>query len=95
MQALRVPVSDDPNDGSIRTRDGATGAIYTSTLVWDEQAQTITDTSTGTVYAPNDRGSFVAEDGTTLPTGWAVHRRVRELHHAVHRSGARASRSRS
>ena len=69
---LRVPVSDDPNDGSVRTRDGSSGAIYESTLVWDAEAETITDTTTGTVYSADDRGSFVAEDGTALPTGWYV-----------------------
>ncbi|WP_309067240.1 ABC transporter permease subunit [Microbacterium sp.] len=69
---LRVPVSDDPEDGSIRTREGSTGAVYTSTLVWDEQAQTLTDSETGTVYAPSDDGRFVAPDGTALPTGWYV-----------------------
>lgn len=69
---LRVPVSDDPNDGSIRTRDGSSGAVYESTLVWDADAQTITDTTSGTVYTASDRGSFVAEDGTALPTGWYV-----------------------
>jgi len=72
VQGLRVPVSDDPNDGSIRTREGTTGAIYESTLVWDEDAQTITDTTTGAVYSANDRGSFVAEDGSQLTTGWYV-----------------------
>lgn len=72
IQDLRVPVSDDPNDGSIRTRDGTSGAVYTSTMVWDENAQTITDTTTGTVYAADDHGSFVAEDGSKLPAGWAV-----------------------
>ncbi|WP_425561289.1 ABC transporter permease subunit [Microbacterium deminutum] len=73
VQKLRVPVSHDPNDGSIRTRDGSTGAVYKSTLVWDEQAQTITDTQTGTVYTADDStGNFVAEDGTALPTGWVV-----------------------
>jgi arabinogalactan oligomer/maltooligosaccharide transport system permease protein len=69
---LRVPVSDDPNDGSIRTRDGSTGSVYEPTLVWDEAAQTITDTQTGTVYTASDLGAFVAEDGTALPTGWSV-----------------------
>lgn len=69
---LRVPVSDDPNDGSIRTRDGATGAVYESNLVWDEDAQTITDTTSGTVYHASDEGSFVADDGSALPTGWYV-----------------------
>ncbi|MCR2812230.1 ABC transporter permease subunit [Microbacterium sp. zg.Y1090] len=72
VQSLRVPVSDDPNDGSIRTREGTTGAVYESTLVWDEDAQTITDTTSGTVYSANDRGSFVADDGTALTTGWYV-----------------------
>lgn len=72
VQALRIPVSDDPNDGSIRTRDGATGSVYTSTLEWDESSLTITDTATGTIYSATDRGSFVAPDGTALPTGWAV-----------------------
>ena len=70
--ALRVPVSDDPNDGSIRTREGTTGVVYISNLVWDEEAQTITNTETDTVYTASDRGEFVAEDGTKLPTGWYV-----------------------
>ncbi len=48
---LRVPISDDPNDGSIRTREGSTGAVYLSTMQWDPDAQTITDTATGTVYS--------------------------------------------
>ncbi|MDT0180122.1 ABC transporter permease subunit [Microbacterium sp. ARD31] len=69
---LRVPVSDDPNDGSIRTRDGSSGAVYQSTLVWDAGAQSITDTSTGAVYTADDRGSFVSADGQRLPTGWYV-----------------------
>jgi len=69
---LRVPMSEDPNDGSLRTRDAVTAAVYTSTLVWDEQAQTITDTTTGTVYHATDRGTFTSDDGESLPTGWAV-----------------------
>ena len=70
--ALRVPFSDDPEDGSIRTREGSTGVLYTSSLEWDEDARTITDTETGLVYAADDRGSFVADDGTRLATGWYV-----------------------
>lgn len=70
--ALRVPVSDDPEDGSIRTREGSTGLVYTSSLEWDENARTITDTETGVVYEANDRGSFVAADGTQLAAGWYV-----------------------
>lgn len=69
---LRVPVSDDPNDGSIRTRDGSSGSVYLSTMTWDAQAQTITDSATGLVYSASPTGNFVAEDGTALPTGWVV-----------------------
>ncbi len=69
---LRVPVSDDAEDGSIRTREGASGAIYTSSLDWDPQAQTLTNTDTGVVYEAADSGNFVAADGSQLPTGWVV-----------------------
>ncbi|WP_426592476.1 ABC transporter permease subunit [Cellulomonas sp. McL0617] len=69
---LRVPVSDDPNDGSLRTQDGSTGYIYTSTLVYDANADTMTDPATGTVYTPSDHGNFVSADGTVLLPGWRV-----------------------
>ncbi|MBE9937704.1 MULTISPECIES: ABC transporter permease subunit [Cellulosimicrobium] len=69
---LRVPVSDDPEDGSIRTTDARTGYVYTSALEWDAAADTMTDTTTGTVYTPNDEGQFQAPDGSTLAVGWRV-----------------------
>jgi arabinogalactan oligomer/maltooligosaccharide transport system permease protein len=72
VTTLRVAVSDDPEDGSIRTQDGRTGFAYTPTLEWDSAADTMTDTTTGVVYQPNDRGSFEAPDGTTLKVGWRV-----------------------
>ncbi len=71
--ALRVPVSDDPNAGSVRTNDGSSGSIYRSTLTWDAEAQTITDSATGAVYRATDTGNFTSDDGVTLPTGWTVH----------------------
>ncbi len=70
---LRVPVSDDADDGSIRTREGTRGTVYRSTLDWDPQAETLTDTETGVVYAARDDGRFVADDGTALPVGWEVY----------------------
>ena len=69
---LRVPVSDDPADGSVRTQDARTGFVSTSSLVYDEAADTMTDVESGTVYRPNDDGQFEAEDGTTLAVGWRV-----------------------
>ena len=69
---LRVPVSDDPNDGSIRTQDARTGYVYTPILVYDDAAGTMTDTATGVVYAPERQRQFEASDGTTLRVGWRV-----------------------
>ncbi len=69
---LRVPVSDDPEDGSIRTPDGTNAFEFKSTLEFDEATDTMVDTATGTVFHPNDRGQFEAEDGTRLPVGWRV-----------------------
>jgi len=70
---LRVPVSEDADEGSIRTQDASTGAIYRSTMVWDESAQTMTNVDTGVVYfADPSTGNFVAPDGSTLPVGWHV-----------------------
>ncbi|WP_336632268.1 MULTISPECIES: ABC transporter permease subunit [unclassified Microbacterium] len=73
ITALRVPVSDDPNDGSLRTRDGSSGTVYLSTMQWDAATQTITDTATGTVYHATDQGLFTSNDGQSLAAGWTVH----------------------
>lgn len=70
--ALRVEVSDDPNDGALRTNDGSTGYVYQSTMVYDEDADTMTDTATGTVYTPSDHGNFVSAEGDVLQPGWRV-----------------------
>ncbi|WP_348523620.1 hypothetical protein [Demequina litorisediminis] len=65
---LRVPVSDDAEEGSMRTRDGSSGAVYQSSLEWDDEAQTFTDKETGTVYyADQETGNFVADDGSQRP----------------------------
>ncbi|MFC8193410.1 ABC transporter permease subunit [Cellulomonas sp. NPDC057328] len=69
---LRVPVSDDADDGSIRTREGSTGQVYSSALVHDEAADTLTNTETGVVYRATDEGRFVSDDGEALAVGWRV-----------------------
>ncbi|MFV0632507.1 ABC transporter permease subunit [Demequina sp.] len=69
---LRVPVSDDAEDGSLRTRDGSSAAVYGSSLEWDPETATLTNTETGVVYHATETGNFVADDGTRLPTGWVV-----------------------
>lgn len=72
VTSLRVPVSADAQEGSVRTREGSTGAIYTSSLEWDPDGQTLTDIETGTVYEATATGNFVASDGSSLPAGWVV-----------------------
>lgn len=72
ITTLRVPYTDDPEDGSIRTQDGRQGFVFESILEFDEDADTMTNTETGVVYRPNDRGQFEAEDGSRLNVGWRV-----------------------
>lgn len=72
ITALRVPFSDDPSEGSVRTQDGSTGYVYQSTLVYDETADTFTDSATGETYTPSESGNFVSEDGDVLTPGWRV-----------------------
>lgn len=69
---LRVPITDEADDGSLRTREGTRGTVYKSSLVWDADAQTLTNTDTGVVYSPTETGEFEAPDGSRLTTGWYV-----------------------
>ncbi|MEQ6899029.1 ABC transporter permease subunit [Microbacterium sp. KR10-403] len=70
--ALSVPLTDDPNDGFLKTTDGSNAYLFTSTLHWDPDADTMTDTKTGVVYHDDGRGAFTADDGTQLLPGWQV-----------------------
>jgi len=72
VEALAVPYSDDPNDGAIRTQDGQKGYLYVSTLDYDPVADTMTDTTTGTVYTDTGSGAFTSETGEQLLPGWQV-----------------------
>ncbi|QKJ18592.1 ABC transporter permease subunit [Microbacterium hominis] len=69
---MAVPLTDDPNDGALRTPDGSSAYVYLSNLVYDEQADTMTDTRTGVVYSDIGTGAFVADDGTELRPGWQI-----------------------
>ena len=74
VTSLRVPISDDVDDGSIRALTTTTAAVFAPTLVYDEAADTLTDTATGEVYvADDDDGVFVSEEtGQALRPGWQV-----------------------
>jgi arabinogalactan oligomer/maltooligosaccharide transport system permease protein len=70
--ALRVPMSDDPADGSLRTQDGSTAFVAVPVLQYDAASDTFVDTRDGTVYSVSDTGNFVSEDGDVLTPGWRV-----------------------
>ncbi|MCD1268385.1 ABC transporter permease subunit [Microbacterium sp. MEC084] len=72
ITSLAVPLSDDPNDGTLRTQDGLTAFSYVSRYVYDDAAETMTDSQTGAVYSDRGTGAFVAEDGTELLPGWRI-----------------------
>lgn len=72
ISALSVPFSDDPNDGALRTPDGASAYLYTSSLTYDEQAGSMTNLDTGTVYQDNGTGAFTSEAGEVLMPGWQI-----------------------
>jgi len=72
VTSLRVPVSDDAEDGSVRTQDARQGFVYRSILEFDEASDTMTNVETGVTYTPNDRGQFEAADGSRLQVGWRV-----------------------
>ncbi|QPZ39026.1 ABC transporter permease subunit [Paramicrobacterium chengjingii] len=69
---IAVQISDDPNDGALRTPDGSSAYLYVSTLVYDEAAGTMTDTTTNTVYTDTGVGAFTAENGEQLMPGWSI-----------------------
>ena len=72
IEELVVPVSEDPNDGALRTPDGSNAYQYVSTLEYDEAAGTMTDLNTGTVYTDIGTGAFTAENGEELLPGWQI-----------------------
>lgn len=70
---LRVPLTDNPEDGTLGTQTGSTAFQFTSTLHYDEASDTMTNTETGLTYKANgETGFFQADDGSTLSVGWRV-----------------------
>lgn len=69
---LRVPLSDEPDSGSLRTDDGSRAYVARSPLVHDEATDTVTDTVTGVVYEDDGRGAYRSADGDALTPGWRV-----------------------
>jgi arabinogalactan oligomer/maltooligosaccharide transport system permease protein len=69
---LAVPITDNPEDGTLRTADGSTAFVFKPKLSYDAAADTFTDTVTGVVYTDSGEGTFAAPDGSELSTGWKI-----------------------
>ena len=69
LAELRVPVSEDPVDGALRTADGRTAYVWEPTLSYDEATDSMI-ADDGTVYRDTGEGSFVSEAGEELRPGW-------------------------
>ncbi|MCL2788137.1 MAG: ABC transporter permease subunit [Micrococcales bacterium] len=67
---LRVPLSDDPEDGTLRSTDAQSATIWIPSLDFDEISGTMTDRATGVTYRDLGKGEFAADDGTKLAVGW-------------------------
>lgn len=72
LAALTVPVSDNPEDGYLRSANGSTAFVFESTLIYDPQTDTFLEPSTGRVFEDNGEGNFVSTDGIDLNPGWST-----------------------
>jgi arabinogalactan oligomer/maltooligosaccharide transport system permease protein len=68
---LRVPL-DDAKGTFLKSSSIFEAKEYKSGFVYDETADTMTDTNTGVVYTPNETGNFASPEGETLDPGWIV-----------------------
>ncbi len=71
VRALRVPITDDPNDGYLSTTTGTSAFIFRSTITYDSAKNAMVG-SDGTIFPDGGRGSFLNPDGTELTPGWKV-----------------------
>lgn len=69
---LRVPISEDAEEGSLRTQDARNAYVFRSALEYDPDEDVMRSLVDGTVYSPSPDGFFVSPDGEQLSVGWRV-----------------------
>ena len=72
VTAMQVPVSGNPSDGILRTKEGSRASLYTPTLVYDQRRDAFVDQRDGDVYRARSDGRFVDDQGKALEQGWKV-----------------------
>jgi arabinogalactan oligomer/maltooligosaccharide transport system permease protein len=68
---LRVPLNDATGT-FLKSSSIFEAKEFKSGFVYDEAADTMTDTNTGVVYSPVESGNFASPDGKILEPGWIV-----------------------
>lgn len=71
VSALRVPRSDNVEDGFLSTTTGSQAYAYKSTIKYDRASDTMIAPD-GTVYRDNGQGSFATDAGQVIDPGWQV-----------------------
>ena len=69
---LAIAVSDDVEDGDVRTADGRTAFVFQAALEYDEALDAMVNVQTGEVYANSGEGTFISAAGEELFPGWRV-----------------------
>jgi arabinogalactan oligomer/maltooligosaccharide transport system permease protein len=72
ITALQVPLEEDLSGGFLRTSNAIQAFVFQSNFVYDGDADTMTDSASGTVYRDLGNGQFETEDGQVLGTGWQI-----------------------
>jgi arabinogalactan oligomer/maltooligosaccharide transport system permease protein len=72
IAAMSVPLSDDLDEGAVRTPNGSEAFVYQATMRYDEQRDVFADVATGVVYSDIGTGAFTSEQGVELMPGWKI-----------------------
>jgi len=68
---LSVPVSEDTNEGFLRTTTGSVAYQYRSTMHYDKDADTFTSPD-GKTYRDGGAGAYIDDNGNQINPGWRI-----------------------
>ncbi|WP_347755972.1 ABC transporter permease subunit [Agrococcus sp. ProA11] len=72
ITSLQVPLDEELEGGFLRTSNAVQAFVFQSNFVYDADADTLTDSASGTVYRDLGNGQFETEAGEVLGTGWQI-----------------------
>ncbi|MFT8356621.1 MAG: ABC transporter permease subunit [Bifidobacterium aquikefiri] len=72
VTSMRVPMSADSQDGTLKTADGQTALVYKSLLKYDAAKDIMINTQTRVRYYDTGVGAFTSKGGSRLSPGWQI-----------------------